>query len=69
MTCRSKNCEVYEDFKEWYNQKVGKTDEMYSMPDDCSRCKRAYKDFYRSKNQQPRATEKHDCTCTDEVIL
>lgn len=50
MTCKSKKCELYEDFKEWESDIDKKhTDDMLSMPDNCSRCKRAYPDMFMPK--------------------
>lgn len=58
MTCKSRGCELYSDYAYWYNFDVRKADNPYklcdtdlspSMPDDCSRCRRAYRDLFRSK--------------------
>ena len=43
-TCRSKECELYEDYKYWNEH------QNYSMPDNCSRCKRAYPDMFSLKS-------------------
>lgn len=56
MPCKSKKCENYVDYLYWNNFKlkeaVNPLNQCYneilpSMPDDCSRCKRAYFDLYR----------------------
>lgn len=52
MTCKSKKCESYRDFKGW-EADIDKmnTDDMLSMPDNCSRCKRAYPDMFHRKQE------------------
>jgi len=56
MTCKTKACILFQDYSEWYHFNVKQaanpfnlcdTDLMPSMPDDCSRCKRAYRDLFR----------------------
>ncbi len=55
MTCKSKKCKNYRDYYKWNNFDIRDTDNTFhlcdtdlmpSMPDDCSRCKRAYKDLF-----------------------
>jgi len=54
MSCKSKKCDNYKDYYEWENFKLEEAENSYnlsyneilpSMPDDCSRCKRAYNDM------------------------
>lgn len=56
MPCKSKKCDNYESYHSWENFKLDDvknpynfcdTDLMPSMPDSCSRCKRAYHDYFR----------------------
>ncbi len=58
MTCKSKECENYKEYYKWEQFDINivsnpfnfcDTDLMPSMPDDCSRCKRAYRDLFRKK--------------------
>jgi len=60
MSCKSKKCLNYKDYFEWEHFKIKyaenpfelcDTDLMPSMPDDCSRCKRAYHDLFTKKGR------------------
>lgn len=59
MPCKSKKCEDFKVYYEWEHFKVKDvensfhlcdTDLLPSMPDNCSRCKRAYPDLFKMKS-------------------